>query len=145
MYWNILKWLVTNKYTRIVLIIGFLFLIGKSIFLSDETVTVPGTKSVTHEQEKKFVEDLSIVAHTMCKIIVENSLSSYIDIEFPLGSRKVFKKENQRYIVKDYVLYLDNGIKTKSQWHCDLQYTGGDSMNGNNWKILNMEIITLNK
>jgi len=108
-------------------------------------VTVPGTKSVTHEQEKKFVEDLSIVAHTMCKIIVENSLSSYIDIEFPLGSRKVFKKENQRYIVKDYVLYLDNGIKTKSQWHCDLQYTGGDSMNGNNWKILNMEIITLNK
>jgi hypothetical protein len=92
-------------------------------------------------KENIEVENLTNEAVTICRMIVENSLSDYIEVSFPFANRKVFKKANQRYIIKDYVLFSDNGIKKKANWHCDLQFKGGDAMDTNNWQMLNLEIL----
>ena len=123
--------------------IGLYVVVGYVIVAGTLTAFTDEEKEVIEEPIKKEikVENLTNEAVTICRMYVESSLSSYLDIDFPFANRKVFKKEKQRYIVKDYVLFVDNGIKKKANWHCDLQFTGGNTTDTNNWKMLNFEML----
>jgi len=124
--------------------IGGFLAVGLIGNMLEENIPVKKTvvKDVKESIKKEtVVKDASVTAHTICKIIVENKLYKAVDINFPWGNRKIFNKENQRYIVKDYVIFEYRGIKQKANWHCDIQFKGGNEMDINNWEILNFEII----
>ena len=122
-----------------------LWIVGVLLFsiIIGSIVTPQEVKDKQPTKKESTIKDLSVTAHTICKIIVEQQLTSAAEINFPFANRKIFKKDNQRYIVKDYVIFEYNGIKQKANWHCDLQFIGGNEIDTNNWKILNFEILTL--
>ncbi len=130
-----------KKETKKKLIIGFVALAVLGMFLPDTPSQEVKKEEVKKTVKKESVKNLTNEAVTICRMIIESHLSTYSDIDFPFANRKVFKKGNQRYIIKDYVNFYDNGIKKKVYWHCDIRYKGGDEMDTNNWEMLNLEIL----
>jgi hypothetical protein len=96
------------------------------------------------EVETKTVkkEDVKLEAITICKMLIEKKLSIYKEINFHSMDRKVFEKEDQRYIVKYPLSFTDeNNINKSMQSHCDIKFNGGDKMDMNNWSLLELEIL----
>jgi len=120
-----------------------LWIVGILLLSVLGNIFAPPTQEETKPtQEEVVVKNVKLEAHTICKMLVEKALAQYVDVDFPLGNRKIFEKGNQRYIVKDYVLFLDNNVKTKANWHCDIHFKGGeDTMDTNNWELLKFELL----
>lgn len=96
--------------------------------------------------EKKALEeankDRSIEAFIRCKNIVENSLKAPSTADFPWSPERVFRLENQTYVVKSYVDAQNSfGAMLRSNWHCKIQYTSGDERDASNWTLQELEII----
>jgi hypothetical protein len=126
--------------------IGIIIVLMLIVRLMEIVGIIDEPEPVVNEQQEKTVtvqDDLSLEAHTLCKMLIENGLPTPATADFPFANRKIFKKPNQRYIVKDYVDFQNRyGATIRGYWHCDIQFKGGDKMNFNNWKLLHIENIT---
>jgi len=108
---------------------GFIGLIIAAVILDDNS-------------ESEQNNNVELEAVTICKMLIEKKLSLYRDINFHSMDRKIFKKENNRYIIKYPISFIDNTNNKKNvQSHCDIQFNGGDKMDTNNWSLLKLEIL----
>lgn len=112
----------------------------------DEIADEQSTTNPAHEEVKELdLEDRTVEAIVLCKRYVKNSLTSPSSADFPWPDEfKRWKRKNQNYIVKSYVDSKNAyGVKMRSQWHCELQYTGKgkDDYDPSSWELKVLEII----
>jgi len=92
-----------------------------------------------YRQAAELNKDRGGQAYYYCKQYVEQNLSSPSTADFPFGDRAQQYK-NQTYRASSYVDSQNGfGATIRSNWNCNIQYTGGDENSSENWKLVNLE------
>jgi len=80
------------------------------------------------------------MAFIQCKNFVKNRLRAPSTADFPFLDRSAWALDQNVYVIKSYVDAQNGfGAITRTNWHCKIQYNGGNSADQNNWTLLDLE------
>lgn len=89
---------------------------------------------------KKKINDAS--AYVQCKNFVMERLRAPATADFPFMDYTAWDMGNDTWVVKSYVDSQNGfGAMIRSNWHCKVQYVGGNTSDQRSWRPLVVEIL----
>ncbi|UJB63604.1 hypothetical protein YS110_01945 [Acidovorax sp. YS12] len=88
---------------------------------------------------KKKINDAS--AYVQCKNFVRERLRSPATADFPFMEYTSWDMGNDTWVVKSHVDSQNGlGAMLRSNWHCKVQYVGGNTSDQRSWRPLSIDI-----
>ena len=107
--------------------------------MSDKTAPMTLVTSEGTAPTKK-INDAS--AYVQCKNFVMERLRAPATADFPFMDYTAWDMGNDTWVVKSYVDSQNGfGAMIRSNWHCKVQYVGGDTSDPRSWRPLVVEIL----
>jgi hypothetical protein len=86
-------------------------------------------------------KDRSKIALTHCVEFVRDNLGLDHILQFGSDESKAWEVTSGRYLVSSYVLEQDeSGKQVRKNFACNVQYTGGDEMDQENWTLQGLDV-----
>ncbi len=99
-------------------------------------------EQAAQEKAERLVKDLKLHAFGICKKVVEQSLKAPATAEFSgFTWESVRKRPMDVFEVRSYVDAQNSfGAQIRTNFSCRLHYRGGNSLDGNNWELMDSSI-----
>ena len=107
--------------------------------MSDKTAPMTLATGEGTARTKK-INDAS--AYVQCKNFVMERLRAPATADFPFAEYTSWDMGNDTWVVKSYVDSQNGfGAMIRSNWHCKVQYVGGNTSDPRSWRPLVVEIL----
>ena len=107
--------------------------------MSDKTAPMTLATGEGTARTKK-INDAS--AYVQCQGLVKERLRAPATADFPFAEYTSWDMGNDTWVVKSYVDSQNGfGAMTRSNWHCKVQYVGGNTSDPRSWRPLVVEIL----
>jgi hypothetical protein len=123
----------------IAFIVGLYFFQNKAVMPFVEGVVQ--SDAFDSEGSDVGAKDRSDIALTHCVEFVRDKLGLDHILQFGSDQSKAWEISSGRYLVTSYVLEQDeSGKQVRKNFACNVQYTGGDEMEQDNWSLQGLDV-----
>jgi hypothetical protein len=123
----------------IAFIVGLYFFQNKAVMPFVEGVVQ--SDAFDSEVSDVGAKDRSDIALTHCVEFVRVKLGLDHILQFGSDQSKAWEISSGRYLVTSYVLEQDeSGKQVRKNFACNVQYTGGDEMEQDNWSLQGLDV-----
>lgn len=115
---------------------------GLLIIAAVSTIGIGSQVDNIGESSTQSAKATETQAFIQCKNFVEERLRAPATADFPFLEHTSWDMGNNTWVIKSHVDSQNGfGAMIRSNWHCKVQYVGGDTSDPRSWHLLNIELL----